>query len=577
MNFLNFILDDVKKYSEIVSKVINIDVEIMDSSFTRIAGTGTLKEKVGLNMKDESHIYHQVLKTKKTIIIFEPREDTHCFTCQKKDLCKEELEISTPIIYQDEVIGVIGLICFEKDKKYDFIEKKDLYIQFLEQISKFISYKVYVYLSSLQLKRDNEILSNIIDRVQDIIILTNRKNEIELINKKGQNILGAIYKDEKIILKTSSNFLNQKEFNFLYSGKEISAIGDIFTFSLEKSEELTKTLFVFKEISEFKNYLLSFHGNSSIILLESPQMQDIYSHVSKVAKNDTSVLITGESGTGKEIIAKQIHDLSSYSNGPFITVNCGAIPESLMESELFGYTKGAFTGADPKGKIGFFEKANNGTIFLDEIGEMPLQIQVKILRVLQDKKITPIGSRTEKQINVRIIAATNKNLEEEVEKRNFRQDLFYRLSVFPIDIPPLRERKKDIKTLVEFFIKKYYISFQKEQKEISTDVYQHFLEYSWPGNIRELKNTIEYCMNMIEENEKTIDLKHLPPKFLGNKEKDEKIKTLKELEKEAISKLLKIYGNSSEAKKIIAKSLGVGIATLYRKFSSYNLYYFFLL
>ena len=563
MNFLNFILDDVKKYSEIVSKVINIDVEIMDSSFTRIAGTGTLKEKVGLNMKDESHIYHQVLKTKKTIIIFEPREDTHCFTCQKKALCKEELEISTPIIYQDEVIGVIGLICFEKDKKYDFIEKKDLYIQFLEQISKFISYKVYVYFSSLQLKRDNEILSNIIDRVQDIIILTNRKNEIELINKKGKNILGSIYKDEKIILKTSSNFL--------YSGKEISAIGDIFTFSLEKSEELTKTLFVFKEISEFKNYLLSFHGNSSIILLESPQMQDIYSHVSKVARNDTSVLITGESGTGKEIIAKQIHDLSSYSNGPFITVNCGAIPESLMESELFGYTKGAFTGADPKGKIGFFEKANNGTIFLDEIGEMPLQIQVKILRVLQDKKITPIGSRTEKQINVRIIAATNKNLEEEVEKRNFRQDLFYRLSVFPIDIPPLRERKKDIKTLVEFFIKKYYISFQKEQKEISADVYQHFLEYSWPGNIRELKNTIEYCMNMIEENEKTIDLKHLPPKFLGNKEKDEKIKTLKELEKEAISNLLKIYGNSSEAKKIIAKSLGVGIATLYRKLSSYNL------
>lgn len=571
MNFLNFILDDVKKYSEIVSKVINIDVEIMDSSFTRIAGTGTLKEKVGLNMKDESHIYHQVLKTKKTIIIFEPREDTHCFTCQKKDLCKEELEISTPIIYQDEVIGVIGLICFEKDKKYDFIEKKDLYIQFLEQISKFISYKVYVYLSSLQLKRDNEILSNIIDRVQDIIILTNRKNEIELINKKGKNILGAIYKDEKIILKTSSNFLNQKEFSFLYSGKEISAIGDIFTFSLEKSEELTKTLFVFKEISEFKNYLLSFHGNSSIILLESPQMQDIYSHVSKVARNDTSVLITGESGTGKEIIAKQIHDLSSYSNGPFITVNCGAIPESLMESELFGYTKGAFTGADPKGKIGFFEKANNGTIFLDEIGEMPLQIQVKILRVLQDKKITPIGSRTEKQINVRIIAATNKNLEEEVEKRNFRQDLFYRLSVFPIDIPPLRERKKDIKTLVDFFIKKYYISFQKEQKEISTDVYQYFLEYSWPGNIRELKNTIEYCMNMIEENEKMIDLKHLPPKFLGNKEKDEKIKTLKELEKEAISNLLKIYGNSSEAKKIIAKSLGIGIATLYRKLNSYNL------
>lgn len=565
MNFLNFILDDVKKYSEIVSKVIGMDVEVMDSSFTRIAGTGSLKEKVGLDMKEESHIYHQVLESKETIIILEPRKDMHCHTCEKKFLCKEELEISTPIMYQDDVIGVIGLICFEKYKKNEFIGKKDLYIQFLKQISEFISYKVYEYFHSLQLKRDNEILSNIIDRVQDIIILTNRKNQIELINKKGKSILAPILKEENIYLKSSSNFLNQKEFKFSYSGKEISGIGDIFSFSLEKNKELTKTLFVFKEISEFKKYLLSFHGNSSIILLESPQMQNIYSQISKVAKNNTSILITGESGTGKEIIAKQIHDLSSYSDGPFITVNCGAIPESLMESELFGYTKGAFTGADPKGKIGFFERAHNGTIFLDEIGEMPLQIQVKMLRVLQDKKITPIGSHTEKQVNVRIIAATNRNLEQEVKKRNFREDLFYRLSVFPIDIPPLRERKKDIKILVNFFVKKYYISFQMEQKDISTEVYQYFLEYSWPGNIRELRNTIEYCMNIIEENEKSIELKHLPPKLLNSKEKDKKIKTLAELEKDAIKNLLQIYGNSSEAKKIIAKSLGIGIATLYRK------------
>ncbi|RXZ68289.1 transcriptional regulator, partial [Fusobacterium necrophorum] len=160
MNFLNFILDDVKKYSEIVSKVIGMDVEVMDSSFTRIAGTGSLKEKVGLDMKEESHIYHQVLESKETIIISEPRKDMHCLTCEKKFLCKEELEISTPIMYQDDVIGVIGLICFEKYKKNEFIGKKDLYIQFLKQISEFISYKVYEYFHSLQLKRDNEILSN---------------------------------------------------------------------------------------------------------------------------------------------------------------------------------------------------------------------------------------------------------------------------------------------------------------------------------------------------------------------------------------------------------------------------------
>ncbi len=300
-------------------------------------------------------------------------------------------------------------------------------------------------------------------------------------------------------------------------------------------------------------------------------MQDIYSRISKVSKNDTSVIITGESGTGKEIIARHIHNLSTYSKGPFIIVNCGAIPESLIESELFGYTKGAFTGADPKGKIGFFEKANNGTIFLDEIGELPLQIQVKLLRVLQDKTITPIGSRTEKQINVRIIAATNKKLEEEIEKKNFREDLFYRLNVFPINIPPLRERKKDIKILIDFFVKKYYISFQKEQKDISENVYKLLMDYSWPGNIRELRNTIEYCMNMIEENETRIEPKHLPPKFLKNKEDLDDKKTLKEFEKENIINLIKIYGDNLEAKKIIAKSLGIGIATLYRKLKKYNL------
>ena len=571
MGLLNFVLDDVKKYTDVVSKVINMDVEVMDSSFIRISGTGFLKNKVGLNMEDESHIYHQVLKSKKTTIILEPRKDKLCNFCNKKLLCKEELEISTPIVYRDEVIAIIGLICFEKDRRKEFIEKKNLYIQFLEQISEFISYKLYEYFRQLQMKRDNQILNNIIDRVKDIIILTNRKNEIELINEKGKNILPAISKKENIILRNSTPFLKQQEFKFSYAGKEINAIGDIFNFSLENNKDFSKTLFVFKEVSEFKDYLLSFHRNSSILTLESPQMQNIYSKISKVAKNDTSILITGESGTGKEIIAKQIHKLSSFSEGPFIAVNCGAIPESLIESELFGYMRGAFTGADPKGKIGFFEKADNGTIFLDEIGELPLQIQVKLLRVLQDKKITPIGSSNEKQINTRIIAATNRNLEKAIEENTFREDLFYRLNVFPIELPPLRERKKDIKILIDFFVKKYYISFQKEQKDISENVYKLLMDYSWPGNIRELRNTIEYCMNMIEENEKTIDLKHLPPKFLGNKEKDEKIKTLKELEKEAILNLLKIYGNSSEAKKIIAKSLGVGIATLYRKLNSYNL------
>lgn len=572
MKLLNFVLEDIKKYTETVAKVIGIDVEVMDSSFMRIAGTGFFKNKVGLNMSEEAHIYHQVLEEQKTIIISNPREDKRCSSCYKKETCKEELEISTPIIYQKEVVGVIGLICFDKEKKVMFLERKELYIQFLEQISEFISYKLQEFFRNSQIKRDNEILKNIINRVQDNIILTDNKNNIELINQKGKSLFSNFPLNKKINISQSSTFLDKKKFQLSYLKNNITAIGDIFKFSLEENKDFSKTLLVFKELSDFKSYFSALNQKSTTIFLESPQMQNIYSKIEKVSKKDTSILITGESGTGKEMIAKLIHDSSQYADGPFVTVNCGAIPESLMESELFGYTKGAFTGADPKGKIGFFEQAQNGTIFLDEIGDMPLQIQVKMLRVLQDKTITPIGSREERKIHVRIIAATNKDLELAVQNNAFREDLFYRLSVFPIYLPPLRERKKDIKTLVDFFTKKYYLSFQAEEKEINRSVYQKFLQYSWPGNIRELKNTIEYCMNIIEETESEIQLKHLPPKFFtNNSNHDSPIKTLAEIEKESISKLLETYGNSSESKQLIAKHLDIGIATLYRKIKLYKL------
>lgn len=572
MKLLNFVLPDIKKYTETVAKVIGMDVEVMDASFIRIAGTGFFKDKVGLNMEEEAHIYHQVLQEQNTIVISNPRRDSRCASCYKKESCMEELEISTPIIYQKEVIGVIGLICFDKNKKTDFLEKQELYIQFLQQISEFISYKLQEFFRNSQIKRDNEILKNIINRVQDSIILTDTKNNIELINQKGKSLFPNTELHKKISISHSSTFLDKQKFQLSYSQKNVTVIGDIFKFSLKENEVFSKTLLVFKELSDFKNYFTIFNQNLTTVFLESPQMQKIYSKIAKVSKNDTSILITGESGTGKEIIAKQIHDSSQYANGPFVTVNCGAIPESLMESELFGYIKGAFTGADPKGKIGFFEQAESGTIFLDEIGDMPLQIQVKMLRVLQDKKITPIGSREEKKIHVRIIAATNKDLDTAVKISTFREDLFYRLSVFPIYLPPLRERKKDIRSLVDFFVKKYYASFQSEEKEIDRSVYQKFLQYSWPGNIREVKNTIEYCMNMIDETETSIQLKHLPSKFFNySLNNDNSIKTLTQMEKEAISKLLHTYGNSTEAKQTIAKLLGIGIATLYRKLKLYKL------
>ncbi len=249
--------------------------------------------------------------------------------------------------------------------------------------------------------------------------------------------------------------------------------------------------------------------NQTIIVGNSSAIKKILALIDKVAKANSTVLITGESGTGKELVARLIHEKSPRNNKPFIPVNCAAIPSELLESELFGHEKGAFTGA-AYSRPGRFELANEGTIFLDEIGDMPLHLQVKILRVIQEKTFERIGSTKPIKVNVRILAATNKNLEQEVKEGRFREDLYWRLNVVPILIPPLRERKEDIPTLCDFFINKYASSFG-HKIELSAQVIEKFLNYHWPGNVRELENLIERLYVLNEDGK--ISIEDLPEKI----------------------------------------------------------------
>lgn len=235
---------------------------------------------------------------------------------------------------------------------------------------------------------------------------------------------------------------------------------------------------------------------------KSSKIKKIVSSVEKLAKSlDTTILIDGESGTGKEMIARFIHQNSPRSNGPFIQINCSAIPRELAESELFGHEKGAFTGAQQKTKLGKFELANNGTILLDEIGELSQDLQVKLLRVLQEKKFYRVGGEREINIDVRVLAATNKNLEEEVKKGNFREDLFYRLNVGNVSIPPLRERKEDIPILAYAFLNEFSLKFDKKIKRIDHAALEMLQNYYWKGNIRELRNVMERVTLLLEEDE----------------------------------------------------------------------------
>ena len=235
------------------------------------------------------------------------------------------------------------------------------------------------------------------------------------------------------------------------------------------------------------------HYTFQNIIGECPALQRLKGLALKVAQGNTSVLITGESGTGKELFAQSIHNNSPHSNGPFVAINCGAIPKDLIESELFGYDSGAFTGAKKEGRAGKFELANGGTIFLDEIGDMPYEVQVRLLRVLQEKSVTRIGGKKSIPLNVRVIAATNVNLEEAIENHVFRSDLYYRLNVFSLHIPPLRERGNDIFLLTDHFLQKYQNPKSEPITKISEEVRTIFAAYTWPGNIRELENVIERC------------------------------------------------------------------------------------
>ena len=308
------------------------------------------------------------------------------------------------------------------------------------------------------------------------------------------------------------------------------------------------------------------------IVMQSEQMKYVYETAARVVNVDATVLILGETGVGKDVLARYIYNSSTRAEtGKFIKVNCGAIPPDLLESELFGYEGGAFTGANLKGKQGMFELADKGVLFLDEIGEMPVNLQVKLLRVLQEQEIQRIGAVKTKKVNVRIIAATNRDLKEMVGKGEFREDLFYRLNVVPITIPPLRERREDILPLIQFFLEQLNHKYGKE-KFIDQELKEYFFQYKWPGNVRELSNLLERMVLVNEEN--ILTLEHLPFEY---KNKDESIFqvsqmiTLKEAVELAEEKVLSFAARKYKTTYEIAEALQTSQPTVVRKLKKYQL------
>ncbi len=318
---------------------------------------------------------------------------------------------------------------------------------------------------------------------------------------------------------------------------------------------------------------------STDMIGSSPQLLQVYRQIREVAKHETAtVLITGESGVGKELVARGIHNLSPRKDRPFVEINCGSLPFNLLETELFGHERGAFTDAKTR-KIGLFEESNGGTIFLDEIGEMDMNLQVKLLRVLEDRKIRRLGGNRNIDIDVRVVAATNRNLKDAIDEKVFREDLYYRLNVFPIHIPPLRERREDIPPLLDFFLKRFSREFNKRIREISREALDLLMRYHWPGNVRELRNVVERICIM--HNAETIKPNFLPGEIWGDAPSKEAPfsfdippegimleEMIGEIEKELISKAIDITrGNVAKT----ARLLNVPRGTLRYKLEKYEL------
>lgn len=401
------------------------------------------------------------------------------------------------------------------------------------------------------------------------------KHVTEVIENTRMHVVVKTGKQETAELqKINKNYIIATRSPMFKQGKVVGAVGKILFKNVGQFTALFKRLRSLE--IELKKYKGDFRESNKAsytfddLIGNSPSFIDAKNQAKKASRGDSNVLLLGETGTGKELFAHSIHNLSRRAMGVFVKVNCAAIPAELLESELFGYEEGSFTGAKKGGKAGKFEAADGGTIFLDEIGELPIHMQVKFLRVLQEKEIERVGSTVSMPIDVRVIAATNRNLEEMVEKGEFRLDLFYRLKVMEINIPSLKERKQDIETLVSYFLNKYEQIMKKHVQRINDHAQRLLTAYSWPGNIRELENIIERALNIVEEGD-VITPHHLPEEITGQKEEiiaRPLADLLEETERNAIVACLKLTnGNKSET----AKQLKVSRTTLYEKMNKHGL------
>lgn len=590
---LRDIQESVQQIASAVASVLRVEVEIADSQFLRIAGTGKNEAGVLRTMAGEDHIYRESLLAGHPVVIMHPGQDERCRPCMHYGNCKETGEICCPIQLDNENIGVIGLLAFDEEQRERLFADVDAILTYLQKMAELIAIKLkehYLYVEQLHTV---EKLRVVMDEMDKAMLLVDQDNRIIQANQRARQYLQLDHDDsqtaewidairradaaqsapKQVVLS-----IGQEAKTFLFAIKPILLAGTVkeWVITLDDVQEVVQIARQVSGYSEPDPFQM-IGGNSPAIV----QAKEV---AKRVAASDSTVLLQGESGTGKELFAKAIHQASPRRDEPFLSINCAAIPEHLIESELFGYEEGSFTGARKGGKPGLFEVAGKGTLFLDEIGDMPMHLQSKLLRVLQEKELFRIGGNGKAiRLAARIIAATHLDLQERVDAGLFRLDLYYRLHVIPIYLPSLRERREDILPLANDILLAHANRAEKKMHGFSKETQNVLFHHDWRGNVRELENVIEYAVNM--EATSWIQPASLPIRTgILRESSPHSVKEsqgpfdwqkqglmLKELERAAINTAMQQIRDRNGRKEEAAALLGISRATLFRKLREYGL------
>lgn len=567
MTNLEVIRPFIERFITAVSNSLRLEMAIFDGSCQLFYCTPTYSKKKGRSVHTPSL---QEVIANGSILINTPGEMASCIGCRFRDHCPSTIEILCCIHAGTEVAGVLAFTSFTKEGQKRITENNTIYLNAITEMANLFGSQLESITSGQGLANLDASILPVMELCDQPVLLTDAHGVILQYNQLAEDLLKVceltsaslwqIFPNSVVKRIMEGNDLFEKSVTIggmatKISTRAIKTSGQITGFYIRISDQL-------RALSKDTSY---FEG----IIGTSPAISEVQRMIRRIADSPTPVLITGETGTGKELIARAIHEQSRRSKYPFVAINCSSIPDNLFESELFGYEEGSFTGAKKGGKIGKIEMAQGGTLFLDEIGEMPLFAQPKLLRILQEYELERVGSNKKIHLDIRVIAATNRDLGEMVTEKTFRGDLYYRINVINLKLPPLRTRRDDIIPISENYIKKLKLKMDTSLSSISPEARQLLLDYEWPGNVRQLQNVIEYAANLCE-----TDV--LMPGDLPETMHGERISSLppvspfpasQDSRDQELLELFDKYGYTLEGKKRIADELHISLRTLYRRIS----------